>query len=207
MRTKKILAIVSLLILSIIATTLYASNKIFTLDDKILDVAYSELTKDTKKQIDCLADNIYHEARSEPEKGKVAVALVTLNRVEDPRFPKDICGVVKQKTQGMCQFSWFCTPVTSNKGSESYQSAKEVAVYVYANYEKLHDITKGALYYHADYVNPGWKLQKTVTIGRHIFYKEGGKNYDGKTKPPAERRFSFETLFLSDDGGDKFINL
>jgi spore germination cell wall hydrolase CwlJ-like protein len=207
MRTKKILAIVSLLILSIIATTLYASNKIFTLDDKILDVAYSELTKDTKKQIDCLADNIYHEARSEPEKGKVAVALVTLNRVEDPRFPKDICGVVKQKTQGMCQFSWFCTAVKSNKGSESYQSAKEVAVYVYANYEKLHDITKGALYYHADYVNPGWKLQKTVTIGRHIFYKEGGKNYDGKTKPAAERRFSFETFFLSDDGGDKFINL
>jgi spore germination cell wall hydrolase CwlJ-like protein len=207
MRPKKILAIVSLLILSIIATTLYASNKIFTLDDKILDVAYSELTKDTKKQIDCLADNIYHEARNEPEKGKVAVALVTLNRVEDPRFPKDICGVVKQKTQGTCQFSWFCTPVTSNKGSDSYQSAKEVAVYVYANYEKLHDITKGALYYHADYVNPGWKLQKTVTIGRHIFYKEGGKNYDGKTKPPAERRFSFETFFLSNDGGDKFINL
>jgi spore germination cell wall hydrolase CwlJ-like protein len=187
MRPKKILAIVSLLILSIIATTLYASNKIFTLDDKILDVAYSELTKDTKKQIDCLADNIYHEARSEPEKGKVAVALVTLNRVEDPRFPKDICGVVKQKTQGMCQFSWFCTPVMSNKGSESYQAAKEVAVYVYANYEKLHDITKGALYYHADYVNPGWKLQRTVTIGRHIFYKEGGKNYDGKTKPTTER--------------------
>jgi hypothetical protein len=99
MRPKKILAIVSLLILSIIATTLYASNKIFTLDDKILDIAYSELTKDTKKQIDCLADNIYHEARNEPEKGKVAVALVTLNRVEDPRFPKDICGVVKQKTR------------------------------------------------------------------------------------------------------------
>jgi spore germination cell wall hydrolase CwlJ-like protein len=207
MRPKKILAIVSLLILSIIATTLYASNKIFSNNDRILDVAYSELTKDTKKQIDCLADNIYHEARSEPEKGKVAVALVTLNRVEDPRFPKDICGVVKQKTQGTCQFSWFCTPVTSNKRSDSYQSAKEVAVYVYANYEKLHDITKGALYYHADYVNPGWKLQKTVTIGRHIFYKEGGKNYDGKTKPAAEGRFSFETFFLSNDGRDKFIDL
>ena len=207
MRTKNILTIVSLLILSIIAITLYASNKIFLINDRILDVAYSELTKDTKKQIDCLAENIYHEARSEPEKGKVAVALVTLNRVEDPRFPKDICGVVKQKTQGMCQFSWFCTPVTSNKGSESYQSAKEVAVYVYANYEKLHDITKGALYYHADYVNPGWKLQKTVTIGRHIFYKEGGKNYDGKTKPPVEGRFSFEAFFLPDDGRDNFNNL
>ena len=207
MRPKKILAIVSLLILSIIATTLYASNNISTLDDKILDVAYSELTKDAKRQVDCLAENIYYEAGYEAEKGKVAVALVTLNRVEDPRFPKDICGVVKQKTQGTCQFSWFCAPVKRNKGSEAYQSAKEVAVYVYANYEKLHDITKGALYYHADYVNPGWKLQKTVTIGRHIFYKEGGKNYDGKTKPPAERRLSFETFFLPDDGRNNFINL
>ena len=30
---------------------------------------------------------------------------------------------------------------------------------------------KGALYYHADYVNPRWKLDKTTIIGRHIFYK------------------------------------
>jgi spore germination cell wall hydrolase CwlJ-like protein len=207
MRTKKILAVVSLLIFTIIATTIYASDKIFSDNDRILDVAYSELTKDAKRQVDCLADNIYHEAGYEAEKGKVAVALVTLNRVEDPRFPKDICGVVKQKTQGMCQFSWFCTEVKTKKGSEAYQSAKDVALYVYANYEKLHDITKGALYYHADYVNPGWKLQKTVTIGRHIFYKEGGKNYDGKTKPAAERRFSFQTFVLSDDGRNNSIDM
>jgi spore germination cell wall hydrolase CwlJ-like protein len=54
----------------------------------------------------------------------------------------------------------------------AYNEAKEVAVFVYANYENLRDITKGALYYHADYVNPRWKLEKTVVIGRHIFYKE-----------------------------------
>jgi spore germination cell wall hydrolase CwlJ-like protein len=43
---------------------------------------------------------------------------------------------------------------------------------MYANYEKMHDLTKGALFYHADYVNPRWKLEKTAVIGRHIFYKE-----------------------------------
>jgi spore germination cell wall hydrolase CwlJ-like protein len=48
-----------------------------------------------------------------------------------------------------------------------------MAIYVYANYEKLKDITHGALFYHADYVNPRWRgLEVTTKIGRHIFYKE-----------------------------------
>jgi spore germination cell wall hydrolase CwlJ-like protein len=31
---------------------------------------------------------------------------------------------------------------------------------------------KNALYYHADYVNPNWRLPKIDQIGRHIFYGE-----------------------------------
>ena len=142
---------------------------------KIIQITYNQLTKDAQKQVDCLADNIYYEAGYEPEDGKVAVALVTLNRLQDPRFPKDICGVVKQKTKSTCQFSWFCEskkPVTSDRAKEIYDQARIVALHVYVNYEKLPDITDGALFYHADYVNPRWKLEKTTTIGRHIFYKE-----------------------------------
>ena len=60
----------------------------------------------------------------------------------------------------------------NDKQKEVYQEAQDVAVYVYMNHETMKDNTKGALYYHADYVNPRWKLQKTATIGRHIFYKE-----------------------------------
>jgi spore germination cell wall hydrolase CwlJ-like protein len=136
----------------------------------MLDVTYNQLTKETQKQVDCLADNIYHEAGFEPNDGKVAVALVTLNRMQDPRFPKDICGVVKQRTASVCQFSWFCHKV-SIKNKDAYEQAKEVAVYVYANYEKIDDPTAGALFYHADYVNPKWKnMVKTTQIGRHIFY-------------------------------------
>lgn len=200
MRPSKILLVVLLTMVAIVATTLYTSNS-KAAENKMLDVKYTELTKDAKRQIDCLADNIYHEAGYEQEKGKVAVALVTLNRVEDPRFPKDICGVVKQKTNSTCQFSWFCMNPKVNRTSEAYQAAKDVALYVYANYEKLYDITKGALYYHADYVNPGWKLQKTVVIGRHIFYKEGGK-HDAKTKSSTEGGFRLTSFILPSDGRD-----
>ena len=141
-------------------------------DERQINVQYTQLTKDAKKQVDCLADNIYYEAGYEPEKGKVAVALVTLNRVQDERFGKDICSVVKQKVNSTCQFSWFCEGKKHVTNNFVYNQAREIAVYVYANYEKMHDITQGALYYHADYVNPRWKLERTTTIGRHIFYKE-----------------------------------
>jgi spore germination cell wall hydrolase CwlJ-like protein len=141
-------------------------------NDKIIEVSYSQLTPDAKRQVDCLADNIYHEAGHEPEDGKRAVAFVTLNRTQDPRFPKDICGVVKQKTHETCQFTWYCEGKNVIRSNIVYNQAREVALLMYANYEKMKDITQGALYYHADYVHPKWKLDKTTQIGRHIFYKE-----------------------------------
>ena len=195
MRTYRIYIPLILLFLSILLLT----KNVFS-DAILLDVSYTQLTKETQKQIDCLAENIYYEAGYEPHAGKVAVALVTLNRMQDPRFPKDICGVVKQKTTSVCQFSWFCHKV-SIKNKEVYEDAKEVAVYVYANYENLKDITKGALYYHADYVNPRWKLEKTTVIGRHIFYKESGKRNDDKNESATEGR-AIKTFLSSSDGGD-----
>jgi spore germination cell wall hydrolase CwlJ-like protein len=175
--------------------------------NKLFDIDYSQLTPESRKEIDCLADNIYHEAGYESEAGKVAVALVTLNRVNDPRYPQNICSVVKQKTKNsesgktVCQFSWYCMNVINRRGSFVYEEARQVAMHVYSNYEKIHDITKGALFYHADYVNPRWKLQKTVVIGRHIFYKEHS-NHDVKTKPTTERRGSESPFILSSDGRD-----
>ena len=50
----------------------------------------------------CLSSTIHHEAGGEPYAGKVAVASVVLNRVDNPRFPNTVCGVVKQPRQ----FSW-----------------------------------------------------------------------------------------------------
>ena len=175
----KILLVIALMI----GITAVAVNYPNTM--KYLNITYSELTTDAQKQVTCLADNIYHEAGYESEDGKVAVALVTLNRVNDERFPKDICSVVKQKTNSTCQFSWFCMNVTKNKNNPAYEESLEAALWVYANYEQLDDITKGAIYYHADYVNPQWKLRKTTKIGRHIFYRDYN---DAKTEPSAKGR-------------------
>lgn len=142
----------------------------------LIKIAYSDLTKEARKQVDCLAENIYHEAGSESEQGKTAVALVTLNRTQDDRFPQSICEVVKQKAQGTCQFSWFCLPTKNKKDAYAFKQSMDVALFVYANYDKLRDFTDGALYYHADYVNPRWRnVERTTVIGRHIFYKEKTK--------------------------------
>jgi spore germination cell wall hydrolase CwlJ-like protein len=144
-------------------------------------IVYSDLTPSAKKEVECLADNIYFESAYEPKDGKIAVGMVTMNRV-NKGFEDSVCGVVKQKTQNTCQFSWWCNAKTqmaslyknsyfNDRQREVYQEAQDVAVYVYMNYGNMIDNTQGALFYHADYVNPRWKLEKTVTIGRHIFYK------------------------------------
>lgn len=165
---KRLYLILSILLISILVVigTQFQTNK-------IIDVKYSQLTVETKKQVDCLADNIYHEAGYEPLDGKKAVAFVTLNRLQENKFGSDICSVVKQKTNSVCQFSWMCEGKITNRNKNAYEEARDVALFVYANYEHLKDMTNGALYYHADYVKPNWRnLEKTVVIGRHIFYRE-----------------------------------
>lgn len=165
-----------------IAIAIVASCYALTVDNTALpfQVQYSSLNKDTKKQVECLADNIYFESGYESKEGKIAVAFVTLNRMNSGYFPKDICSVVKQKSQNVCQFSWYCEEkphrlsYTKNLTYEQrklYNEIMDIAVYVYANYENIKDPTKGALFYHADYVNPQWpNMIKTAVIGRHIFY-------------------------------------
>ena len=137
--------------------------------DKLLEIHYTQLTKETQKQIDCLAANIYHEAGNEPHDGKVAVALVTLNRTQDPRFPKDICSVVKQKVNSTCQFSWFCDGKSDKvRDRKAIDVAKKVAM---ASLLGRPNYTGGATFYHADYVSPQWKnVKKTKKIQDHIFY-------------------------------------
>lgn len=132
--------------------------------------------KTREQQLDCLALNIYREAGYEPFEGKVAVAQVTMNRVANGSFGKDVCGVVYQKNVIMekvvCQFSWYCDsthrnrPINQAAYKESYAVAKKVLLEDF----RL-DILKHALYYHADYVNPRWNLEKIGKIGRHIFYR------------------------------------
>ena len=134
-------------------------------------------TADKTRELECLTRNIYWEAASEPFEGKVAVAQVTLNRVESGRFANSVCGVVTQKNviyeKVICQFSWYCEgnykvrPIHKPMWRES----EEVAKKVYLEGFRLPSMTK-AIYYHADYVKPNWNKPKIGEIGRHIFYGE-----------------------------------
>jgi spore germination cell wall hydrolase CwlJ-like protein len=187
-----------------------------TIDQRSLlpiKASFKQLTPTAQKEVLCLADNILFEAGHEPKDGQMAVAVVTLNRLKSGNFADSICGVVKQKTGNVCQFSWWCedkprtTSITRNLTSAQqsvYNSILDMAVYAYLNSEILRDNTKGATYYHADYVNPNWKrLQKTVQIGRHIFYKNGEVDvkYDEKAKPSTGTG-RFKPLVFSTNGRD-----
>jgi spore germination cell wall hydrolase CwlJ-like protein len=130
------------------------------------------------RELNCLAQNIYYEAGTESYEGKLAVAQVTINRTNSGKFPESVCGVVKQKSviNGalVCQFSWVCNgmnAVIRNK----YQWDEALVVARKALTEPIaHDTLYkvNALYYHANYVHPGWNLIKVAIIGNHIFYKE-----------------------------------
>jgi len=130
---------------------------------------------DREKQLRCLTQNIYWEAASEPFEGKVAVAQVTMNRVTSGQFPDNVCGVVYQKnvfySRVVCQFSWACNGVHKVRPIHAplYQESEAVAKKVLLENFRLPSLTT-ALYYHADYVKPGWGKTPIAKIGHHIFY-------------------------------------
>ena len=153
------------------------TNKFNSLKEKNGYYSQDVVTIKTREnQLECLAINIYREAGYEPFEGKVAVAQVTMNRVKDGRFGKDVCGVIYQKNVVMdkvvCQFSWHCDsaaktrPINQTAYKESYEVAKKVLLEGFQL-----SVLKDALYYHANYVNPRWPLEKIGSIGNHIFYK------------------------------------
>lgn len=141
------------------------------------DVTASPITASQRmKDLECLARNIYFESASEPFEGKVAVAQVTMNRVNSGQFPPSVCQVVYQKNvfyeRVVCQFSWYCnSPATLKvRSPEMYAESMEVAKKVLLEGFRLPGLST-AMYYHADYVNPGWKKPRLTKIGRHIFYQ------------------------------------
>lgn len=117
----------------------------------------------------CLALNIYFEARSEDFEAQLAVAYVVENRVMSSQFPNSYCGVVMDggERRHKCQFSWYCDGKSDTPfNKEAWRKSLEVA----RSYWKYEDPTSGALWYHADYVQPRWAGENYISIGSHKFY-------------------------------------
>ena len=165
------------LLFVIILVNLVTTYKFGTLKEIVIDKPKSHVSVDNVDRIlDCLAMNIYKEAGHESFEGKVAVAQVTINRAASGQFPDDICRVIYQKNlvyeKVLCQFSWVCDrdtgvrPVNKAVYDESMNVAKKVLL---ENF-RLPSLAD-AMYFHADYINPGWNRTRVAKIGRHIFYK------------------------------------
>lgn len=135
---------------------------------------YNLMSKNDKRQIECLAKNIYREAVGESKDGWMAVGMVTMNRVESGKFGRDVCSTVYQKVGKTYQFSWVKIEKKMSKINYLiYNDIVELATMIYFNHDRLDDVTNGATFYHATYVNPKWKgLEKTNQIGQHVFYRQ-----------------------------------
>lgn len=139
------------------------SYKFLELVDTDEEIRYSD------KDLFCMAKNIYYEAGSESSLGKFAVAQVTINRSKDPKFAGTICEVVMAPNQ----FTWannknkrWNTPSGTN-----WEKSKEIATLTVVEGTRVHGMDR-ALYFHAAYVNPGWRRMTRLTqIGGHVFYK------------------------------------
>jgi len=156
--------IITLLVSALISTLIVCSA---------MAEEYNIIDRDQDSELYCLALNIYFESRGEPTEGQYAVADVTLNRVEDTRFPDTICEVVYQRRQ----FSWTHQirnprdPRLSER--EAWHDAQLYAIEI-SQWDIMRGITDGATYFHADYVRPSWRrhFEKTGRIGVHLFYRD-----------------------------------
>jgi len=124
------------------------------------------------EEVECLATNIYFEARGESKLGQKAVAWVTLNRVANSAYPDNICDVVWDNKQ----FSWTHDGKSDvPKDIIAWVDAQQIAMQVLADhYNNREDPTEGSIMFHNASVKPHWRKDYEVTsrIDNHIFYKE-----------------------------------
>ena len=172
----------ALIALAVVGTNLtYAADLQVQADPDRALVESEELLNNPHfaKELACLTKNIYYEAGSEPFEGKVAVANITVNRMNDERYPKTICGVVQQKTKidqkFVCQFSWVCEKrLSMSTLSEKYLEALRVAKLVLLEGYYIPRLDN-SFNFHAIHVNPGWGKKRVAKIGNHVFYADKKK--------------------------------
>lgn len=150
-------------------------------------------TDEATAEVECLALNLYYEARGDNAAGIYAVADVTMNRVVDPRYPNTVCDVVKQgslrdgniytyrkdpetgevKQYPSCQFSWYCDGKSDDPYNEELYSKMTDMAFKALYFNQFRGITEGATHYHATYVSPKWTkdLKPIGRIGAHVFYR------------------------------------
>lgn len=124
-------------------------------------------------QWQCLTEALYFEARGESLRGQFAVAEVILNRVDSPVYPGTVCAVVRQGSQGRCQFSFTCDGLRDvMRDPVAKARAGKIARLMLDGAPR--GLTQGATHFHTRAVRPGWarRFPQTAEIGAHLFYRQ-----------------------------------
>lgn len=119
------------------------------------------------EEMNCLAAGVYYEAKGEPLEGQLAVAEVILNRAGSGRFPRSVCGVLKQRGQ----FSFVRGGSIPQPPASAKAWKTALAVAKVARADKWDSKVSDALYFHARYVSPGWRRARVGSVGNHVFYR------------------------------------
>jgi spore germination cell wall hydrolase CwlJ-like protein len=134
---------------------------------------------DASRDLDCLTQVVYYEARGEGRDGMQAVAQVVLNRVRHPAFPKTICGVVYQGAARRtgCQFSFTCNGAMRGRvNTAAWNRAKTIASRALSG--SVYSGVGNATHFHTTGVSPVWRnsLIQVNQVGSHLFYRFGGRS-------------------------------
>lgn len=130
-------------------------------------VAQQSVESSMDSEMECLAGTVYFESKGESLAGQLAVARVVLGRVESSRFPDTVCGVVYQRKQ----FSFIRGGRMPRINKRHRHWSNAVAIAKIAVNDAWKSEVEGALFFHARYVSPGWRLQRMARIDNHIFYR------------------------------------
>ena len=162
---------------------------------------------ESSRELECLAQAVYYEARGETPSGQAAVAQVVLNRVRHPAFPKSICGVVFQGAYHRtgCQFSFACDgSMRRARDIGAWARARKVATRTLAG--TLSSEVGSATHFHTINVSPGWgpRLMRVAQVGMHIFYRfgrnSGTSTYSPSRLPTVDDIAPSEIASLTADG-------
>lgn len=136
-------------------------------------------TLDASRDLECLTQAAYYEARGEGRDGMRAVAQVVLNRVRHPAFPKSVCSVVFQGAgrRTGCQFSFTCDgSMRGRVNRAAWDRARDIASSALSG--TVYSAVGNATHFHTTGVSPGWRnsLVRVSQVGDHLFYRFGGRS-------------------------------
>jgi spore germination cell wall hydrolase CwlJ-like protein len=153
--------------LLILANCATASPPAGTMGSRNAPESVPAASRASDRDLACLAEAIYFEARGTGEVGETAVAHVVVNRAQSRKFPNSVCGVVGDG----CQFSYRCDGRSDTLTDPRARArALRIAEMVLAG---APDITKGALFFHSAAAAPGWfkSRPRVGTFGGNVFYR------------------------------------